>query len=424
MKRGLVIGIGYAYTPSDLRGDYPPLRSPHQDATEIKRFLIGSRVSSSGFCVGADAKVAELYGYDEHNVVLMLEQPTRRNIILQLAELVRDAQPGDTFVFFFSGHSEQIPSGTETALMKVTILPEDHDGLNNLDNLIVDDRLREILVGKLPTGARLVAIFDCCHSETLLGNHSAQSYTVPTHHRVFNADLRHYRCNEMSYAKTTYETEWERMRYFPRRRNALKWQCSQYMIRAERKHSMEFSAPANSSARMRPNICFPRRSMTFPTTLRVLPSLSGGTTRHQLLQRVVAGQDVINSSVTFCSSPTTSVAECCGDCPARDQTGLDAPDVYTISACKDRQLTFESQTGKFSFAHTFMAYLRTDNISTNRDVSTSLIDIYTGRNETAFAATYVMVTRSVFETHPHFMIAVRYGAKCPSPNQRQVVNIQ
>ncbi|KAI0783747.1 caspase domain-containing protein [Abortiporus biennis] len=165
-KRALLIGINYVLQPTVV--DYPPLDGPHKDAKDLQRLLI------------------EQYDYEEGDITMLLDEPgfaaypTRTRILSEIANLVRDVDSGDTLVFYFAGHSDQLdnPDGSEDDGMDEVLLPMDHEGLGRPEKFIRDNDLRRFLVDPLPVGARLVAIFDSCHSGTLL-------------------DLDHYECNEI-----------------------------------------------------------------------------------------------------------------------------------------------------------------------------------------------------------------------------------
>jgi len=100
-------------------------------------------------------------------------EPTGANIRREIRNLVKGAQPRDRFLFLFSGHSVQVVNKKRT---------EDDDKdecVISSDNVtLVDDQLKQYLVDPLPVGCSLVAIFDTCHSATLL-------------------DLKHHRCNRV-----------------------------------------------------------------------------------------------------------------------------------------------------------------------------------------------------------------------------------
>ncbi|PSS37481.1 hypothetical protein PHLCEN_2v688 [Hermanssonia centrifuga] len=135
--------------------------------------------------------------YPEQNITVMLDkrvdhsmQPTRKNIIRELRELAKDAQPGDRRVFYFAGHCYQIinrneedgldeallthghngePFDAQGRLLDPDNMPPDDPDRKKLEGLIIDNELRDILVDHLPPGVTLVAVFDTCHSGTLLG---------------------------------------------------------------------------------------------------------------------------------------------------------------------------------------------------------------------------------------------------------------
>ncbi|TFY68176.1 hypothetical protein EVJ58_g1157 [Rhodofomes roseus] len=168
-KKALLIGINYSMEESSLNTNCVELEGPHKDAIGMRDLLI------------------DKYGYKEEDVVLMVDtegvdrarRPSRKNMIREIRALVRGAQPGDRFVFLFSGHSDQIPcrDHTEDDGFDEVLLPMDFDGKSK-HKLIVDNDLRKWLVDPLPPGAQLMAILDACHSGTLL-------------------DLDHYDCNKV-----------------------------------------------------------------------------------------------------------------------------------------------------------------------------------------------------------------------------------
>ncbi|KAG8770911.1 Ca(2+)-dependent cysteine protease [Serendipita sp. 397] len=149
--------------------------------------------------------------YDQ---VIMLTDETdatkvyRDNIIAHLEWLVKDCQPGDLLLLHYSGHGYQRPtrSPTEDDGFDETIVPADcpyppprpgsdedcpvgckcpkedkHCWRPTYSTMIRDNELRSILVDKLPEKARLVAIFDCCHSGSIVD--LEYRYLPPTPHR-------------------------------------------------------------------------------------------------------------------------------------------------------------------------------------------------------------------------------------------------
>jgi len=94
------------------------------------------------------------------------QQPTKANIIEAMQWLVRGAQPNDSLFFHYSGHGGQTEDldGDEADGFDEVIYPVDYD----TNGHIVDDLMHSIMVKPLPPGCRLTAIFDSCHSGSVL----------------------------------------------------------------------------------------------------------------------------------------------------------------------------------------------------------------------------------------------------------------
>lgn len=146
-RKALLIGINYTGTSAALRGCW-------NDAHNMKRFLMQR-------------------GYKEDDMVVLTDEardprsiPTRQNMTAAMHWLVRGAQPGDALFFHYSGHGGQAKAtqGDEADGMNETILPLDYNQAGQME----DDELHAILVRPLPMGCRLTAIFDSCHSGTVL----------------------------------------------------------------------------------------------------------------------------------------------------------------------------------------------------------------------------------------------------------------
>ncbi|KZT69943.1 peptidase C14 [Daedalea quercina L-15889] len=123
--------------------------------------------------------LVEVYGYKKEDIIILLDDetsghglPTRENIERAMKELVAGAQPGDHFVFHFSGHGAQVPNedGTEKSGFDDVIWPVDvqyYPTEGNFDNYIKDDEIHDVLVNHVPVGAHFMMVFDCCHSGTM-----------------------------------------------------------------------------------------------------------------------------------------------------------------------------------------------------------------------------------------------------------------
>ncbi|ORX71409.1 peptidase C14 [Linderina pennispora] len=148
-KRALLIGINYIGTKYKLRGCI-------NDVHNIKKFIM------------------EHFGYKESDMVILTDDqtnnpsrmPTHQNIIKAMKWLVSDAKMNDSFFFHYSGHGSTVPckSGEELDGNDETICPVDF--VKN--GQIIDDDMNAIMVRPLPPGARLTAIYDCCHSASAL----------------------------------------------------------------------------------------------------------------------------------------------------------------------------------------------------------------------------------------------------------------
>eukprot|EP00959_Pyramimonas_sp_CCMP1952_P333713 6988748-Pyramimonas_sp.AAC.1 len=146
-RKALLIGINYKGTRSELRGCV-------NDVHHIKSFL-----TANGFTETPDTMVVLTDDQRDPNYL-----PTKMNIINALGWLSRGAQPGDILFWHFSGHGSQEPDpdGTEEDGMNETIVPLDFKQAGQIS----DTHIFRALVQPLPSGVRLTAIMDCCHSGT------------------------------------------------------------------------------------------------------------------------------------------------------------------------------------------------------------------------------------------------------------------
>ncbi|KAF7313830.1 Mitochondrial chaperone BCS1 [Mycena chlorophos] len=157
-KKALLIGISYN---GDESGDsMRPLVGPYADVEAMYQLIV------------------RRYGYQMADITVLRDdgegvQPTRMNILRAIDELVRDAGKGDRFFFHYCGHTIQTQNNSfsEEDGMDECLVPSDGEL-----NRIMDNELRRHLVEPLPIGTSLVAVFDSCHSASLL-------------------DLEHFRCN-------------------------------------------------------------------------------------------------------------------------------------------------------------------------------------------------------------------------------------
>ncbi|KAJ7664261.1 caspase domain-containing protein [Mycena rosella] len=164
-RRALCIGINYRGQPHELRGCI-------NDAKHVFSFLVRRK------------------GYKAEDIVVLTDdspharsQPTRQNIIDAMHWLVRDARPHDALFFHYSGHGGQTRDldGDEVDGYDEVIYPVDYKRHGHivddvrfplLPNFLVADwraqEMHAIMVKTLAEGCRLTAVFDSCHSGTVL----------------------------------------------------------------------------------------------------------------------------------------------------------------------------------------------------------------------------------------------------------------
>jgi hypothetical protein len=98
--------------------------------------------------------------------------PDRAAILAALKAAADVSAPGDTLVFYFSGHGAQAPdlSGDEGGGPDEILLPADAAGwdgsLGAVTNAILDDELMAWAEGALSRGVRVVGLIDACHAAT------------------------------------------------------------------------------------------------------------------------------------------------------------------------------------------------------------------------------------------------------------------
>ncbi|KAH7316754.1 caspase domain-containing protein [Stachybotrys elegans] len=147
-RKALLIGVNYFGQDGELRGCI-------NDVHNVSSFLI------------------ERYNYKREDMVLLTDdqsnpamQPTRANIIRAMEWLVRGAQPNDALFLHYSGHGGQTKDedGDEDDGYDEVIYPVDFKDAGH----IVDDEIHFRVVKPLQAGVRLTAIFDSCHSATVM----------------------------------------------------------------------------------------------------------------------------------------------------------------------------------------------------------------------------------------------------------------
>ncbi|CAH9084678.1 unnamed protein product [Cuscuta epithymum] len=145
-RRAVLCGVTYRGHKKSLKGSINNVRS--------MSYLL---VSKLGFPPSSVLVLAE----DERDPY---RTPTKANIRESLNWLVRGCQPGDSLVFYYSGHASQVPDndGDEIDGIDESICPLDYD----TEGKILDDEMNAKLVRPLTRGVTLHAIMDTCFSGT------------------------------------------------------------------------------------------------------------------------------------------------------------------------------------------------------------------------------------------------------------------
>lgn len=240
----------------------------------------------------------ERWGYT--NIVVMTDEagveerfkPTKTNLKREIKVLRRGVMPGDRRVFYFAGHSDQMPciTGSEEDGMDEVLV-----ALNGLR--IRDNTLHSWLVKGLPKGSALTAIFDSCTSGTLL-------------------DLGHYRCNNV-YCPWVSKGK--------RKSNTLRNHVVRKNGRIVRSCAMSLPRSRKGSG----------EEVRFPSLIQILqgisqsPSLGEGAFGHR-------GERTASPERQFCEG-------WCGELMDRRRT-LPHADVVSISSSNDGQVSWDACT--------------------------------------------------------------------------------
>jgi len=146
-KIAVCVGINYIGQRRELRGCV-------NDARNVRNFLMN-------------------HGFQSKHIALLTDEakdprklPTRKNIMDAMYWLVNGAKANDSLFFHFSGHGQQVRDreGDEVDGYDEAIFPSDY----RQSGLILDEEIHAIMVKDLPSGCRLMTMFDSCHSGTAL----------------------------------------------------------------------------------------------------------------------------------------------------------------------------------------------------------------------------------------------------------------
>lgn len=155
MKKALLIGINYVGTSNELAGC-------QNDILDVQKYL-----QTRGYAINI---LMDHSGY---------KAPSSENIIAAMREFATGVAPGDQLYFHYSGHGSHIndTSGDERDGQDECICPQ-------RGSFIIDDKLYAEMVAPLPAGATLCAVFDSCHSGSVLD--LPHRWTKPSFYRENN----------------------------------------------------------------------------------------------------------------------------------------------------------------------------------------------------------------------------------------------
>jgi len=148
-RRALFIGINYKGQKNELAGCI-------NDVISIKKFFTKHYEIDECMVLTDDKKAVPETNYS----------PTRKNILGAMKWLISKSKKGDSLLLHYSGHGSKVKNldGTEASGYDQTLVPLDFKKAGH----ILDDDIHHLICAPLPKGVRLTAIFDCCHSESIM----------------------------------------------------------------------------------------------------------------------------------------------------------------------------------------------------------------------------------------------------------------
>jgi hypothetical protein len=158
-RTALLVGINYNNNPdATLNGCY-------NDVVNVNQYLR----STLGYTVDAITLLTDGNRGAAGVGTASSVAPTRQNILAGMAALVAGMVAGDEALFHFSGHGTLVrdTNGDESTGLDSCLCPLDYNAPASAGGgIITDDEIRALLVNKVPRGARLYVILDCCHNGT------------------------------------------------------------------------------------------------------------------------------------------------------------------------------------------------------------------------------------------------------------------
>ncbi|KAG1823435.1 caspase domain-containing protein [Suillus subaureus] len=257
---------------------FPNLPQAHRDVAKMRDFLMNFR------------------GYHPENIVIMMHHnsvsprlyPSKANILREIDLIVKHTSQHDRIFFYYTGHGDQVTCKHHTEADNM-----DEAILTYTGKRIIDNILKERLVDPLPHGAKLFALWDCCHSHTVL-------------------DLEHSNCNGL------WRTPFKVLSDLARKTKSLGKRLSSSIL----KDSCDgrFSSKDDSQS----------RNVSFATD----------------------GVDLCKVS-----SPDSYLPPCSFNCPMTLPENQVKAYVVSLSACKDNELAYDDNATGETVTKFFIEYL-------------------------------------------------------------------
>ncbi len=165
----LLVGVGNYMSPANctdktqvaIPDGIKPLRCPENDIQLFRSVITQTFAFANG-----------------EPEVLLHEKATRNAVADALRSFAERCNPGDVFIFYYSGHGAQVKNSKskEADGLDEVILP--YDAVLK-GKLIRDKELRDLFAAITAKGAEVVAIFDCCHSGSMTRDVTSEYKSIP-----------------------------------------------------------------------------------------------------------------------------------------------------------------------------------------------------------------------------------------------------
>lgn len=144
-KFALIVGINYSNTSNQLFGCI-------NDANNMNKFLNSCAYKTENIVVLTDNTIS---------------QPTKKNILNGLTQMLKNSIKGDSMVFSYSGHGTHTAdlNGDELDKQDEMIVPIDYT--TSKEMCIKDDEIKYIIDSYLKPDTKLFMLFDSCFSGTI-----------------------------------------------------------------------------------------------------------------------------------------------------------------------------------------------------------------------------------------------------------------